>query len=114
VQVEFYGAARQVTGSCHIVRVNGKTILLDCGLFRGKRADVQRKNEHIPVDVSDIDAVVLSHAHIDLAGRSEPKSWIDAVRRTSPSLENVWLVHGEPDAQDAFFATLELSGYRVH
>jgi metallo-beta-lactamase family protein len=69
VQVEFYGAAREVTGSCHIVRVNGKTILLDCGLFQGRRADVQRKNEHIPLDVAHIDAIVLSHAHIDHAGR---------------------------------------------
>lgn len=69
MQVEFYGAAREVTGSCHIVRVNGKTILLDCGLFQGRRAGVQRKNEHIPLDVPQVDAIVVLHAHIDHAGR---------------------------------------------
>ncbi len=42
MDIQFHGAAREVTGSCHIVRVNGKAILLDCGLFQGKRADVQR------------------------------------------------------------------------
>jgi metallo-beta-lactamase family protein len=69
VQVEFHGAAREVTGSCHIVHANGRTILLDCGLFQGKRADVQKKNERVPFDVTRLDAVILSHAHIDHAGR---------------------------------------------
>jgi metallo-beta-lactamase family protein len=67
--IVFHGAAREVTGSCHILRVNGSTVLLDCGLFQGHRSDVQRKNQKIPVDVSKIDAIVLSHAHIDHAGR---------------------------------------------
>lgn len=69
MQLEFHGAAREVTGSCHIVRVDGRTILLDCGLFQGRRADVQAKNARLPVDADRIDAVVLSHAHIDHAGR---------------------------------------------
>jgi metallo-beta-lactamase family protein len=69
MDIEFHGAAREVTGSCHIVRTNGGTILLDCGLFQGKRADVQRKNLTLPVDPGRIDAIVLSHAHIDHAGR---------------------------------------------
>lgn len=68
-EVEFSGAAREVTGSCHIVRANGRTVLLDCGLYQGRRADVHRKNQALPVDVHGIDAVVLSHAHIDHAGR---------------------------------------------
>lgn len=67
--IVFHGAAREVTGSCHILHVNGSTVLLDCGLFQGHRSDVQRKNRKIPVDVSTIDAIVLSHAHIDHAGR---------------------------------------------
>lgn len=69
MHIEFNGAAREVTGSCHILRVNGHTILLDCGLFQGKRSDVQKKNAQLPVDPRTISAVLLSHAHIDHAGR---------------------------------------------
>ncbi|HEX5829445.1 MAG TPA: MBL fold metallo-hydrolase [Gemmatimonadaceae bacterium] len=69
MQLEFSGAAREVTGSCHIVRTNGKTILLDCGLFQGRRAETEAKNRRLPVPVDEIDAIILSHAHIDHAGR---------------------------------------------
>ena len=69
MELEFYGAAREVTGSCHILRVNGRTVLLDCGMFQGKRAESDAKNRTLPVPVSEIDAVVLSHAHIDHSGR---------------------------------------------
>jgi metallo-beta-lactamase family protein len=69
VQIQFHGAAREVTGSCHIVRANGKTVLLDCGLFQGRRADVEKKNRTLPCPTASIDAIVLSHAHIDHAGR---------------------------------------------
>ena len=69
MEIEFSGAAREVTGSCHIVRVNGKTILLDCGLYQGHRRESQEKNQRLPLPVDEIDAVVLSHAHIDHAGR---------------------------------------------
>src|SRR4051812_2188013 len=69
MQLEFFGAAREVTGSCHVLRANGKTILLDCGLFQGRRSETAAKNARLPVPATDIDAVVLSHAHIDHAGR---------------------------------------------
>jgi metallo-beta-lactamase family protein len=69
VEIEFVGAAREVTGSCHIVRAAGKTIVLDCGLFQGKRNESHEKNLQLPVPIDEIDAVVLSHAHIDHAGR---------------------------------------------
>ena len=69
MEIEFSGAAREVTGSCHIVRHAGRTLLLDCGLFQGKRADARGKNERLPLPVGEIDAIVLSHAHIDHAGR---------------------------------------------
>jgi metallo-beta-lactamase family protein len=68
-EIVFHGAAREVTGSCHILHANGRTVLLDCGLFQGRRADVQQKNRALPAAVGTIDAVVLSHAHIDHAGR---------------------------------------------
>lgn len=69
MQLTFHGAAREVTGSCHMVRFNGKTVLLDVGLFQGHRADVRAKNTTLPVDATGVDAVVLSHAHIDHSGR---------------------------------------------
>lgn len=69
MQIEFSGAAREVTGSCHILRVGGKTILLDCGLYQGQRRESDAKNRKLPVPVEAIDAIVLSHAHIDHAGR---------------------------------------------
>src|SRR5688500_6605523 len=69
MELEFYGAAREVTGSCHILRVGGRTVLLDCGMFQGKRSESDAKNRTLPVPIDEIDAVVLSHAHIDHAGR---------------------------------------------
>lgn len=66
--LQFLGAARTVTGSMHLVQVNGKTILLDCGLFQGRRAETYERNRTFPFDPATIDAVVLSHAHIDHAG----------------------------------------------
>lgn len=69
MEIEFAGAAREVTGSCHLVRVNGKTIALDFGLFQGRRAESEAKNRRLPFDVGELDAVVLSHAHIDHSGR---------------------------------------------
>jgi metallo-beta-lactamase family protein len=69
VRVQFAGAAREVTGSCHIVRAGGKTIALDCGLFQGRREESREKNVQLPLSMDELDAVVLSHAHIDHAGR---------------------------------------------
>jgi metallo-beta-lactamase family protein len=69
MEIEFSGAAREVTGSCHILRVNGYTILLDCGMFQGHRKESDEKNRRLPLPVAEIDAIVLSHAHIDHSGR---------------------------------------------
>jgi metallo-beta-lactamase family protein len=69
VELEFLGAAREVTGSCHILRVGEKTVLLDCGLFQGRRQESREKNLRLPIPAERVDAVVLSHAHIDHAGR---------------------------------------------
>jgi predicted metal-dependent RNase len=68
MEIQFYGAARTVTGSLHLIKANGKTILLDCGLFQGRRAEAYERNKTFPFDASKIDAVVLSHAHTDHAG----------------------------------------------
>lgn len=69
MDLEFFGAAGEVTGSCHILRVNGYHLLLDCGLIQGSRKDQARNRDPFPFDVKKIDAVVLSHAHIDHSGR---------------------------------------------
>ncbi|MFH0991033.1 MAG: MBL fold metallo-hydrolase [bacterium] len=68
MQLQFLGAARTVTGSMHLISVNGSRVLLDCGLFQGRRAESYERNKRFPFDASTIDAVVLSHAHIDHAG----------------------------------------------
>jgi metallo-beta-lactamase family protein len=64
-----HGAAREVTGSCHEIQVNGKRILLDCGLFQGKRKEAVKKNATFSFDIKKIDAVIMSHAHMDHVGR---------------------------------------------
>ena len=69
MHIEFFGAAGEVTGSCHILKVGGQTVLLDCGLIQGSRSDEERNSDPFPFDASKIDAVVLSHAHLDHCGR---------------------------------------------
>jgi metallo-beta-lactamase family protein len=69
MELEFFGAAGEVTGSCHIVRAGGRQLLLDCGMIQGGRDATERNREHFPFDARKIDAVVLSHAHIDHCGR---------------------------------------------
>ena len=69
MEITFAGAAREVTGSCHLLHVNGHTVALDCGMFQGKRSESEAKNRTLPVNISEIDSVVLSHAHIDHSGR---------------------------------------------
>jgi len=68
MQLTFWGAAETVTGSRHLVEVNGKKILLDAGLFQGRRAEADQRNREPGFDVRAVDAVILSHAHIDHAG----------------------------------------------
>ena len=63
-----YGAARNVTGSKHLLEVGGKRILLDCGLYQGRRKESERRNRNLPFDPASIDLVLLSHAHIDHSG----------------------------------------------
>lgn len=69
MEITFAGAAREVTGSCHLLHVNGHTVALDCGMFQGKRSESEEKNRTLPAPIAEIDSVVLSHAHIDHSGR---------------------------------------------
>ena len=68
MKIQFIGAVQSVTGSMHIVEVNGFRLLLECGLFQGRRQESYERNRNLPFDAGKIDAMVLSHAHIDHSG----------------------------------------------
>ncbi len=69
MQVTFYGAAREVTGSMHLITTGSDRVLLDCGLFQGRRREAAEKNRVLPFDAGLLTNVVLSHAHLDHSGR---------------------------------------------
>ena len=69
IRLTFHGAAGEVTGSMHLLEAAGARILLDAGLFQGRRAETRAKNANLPIDPRRIDGVILSHAHIDHSGR---------------------------------------------
>jgi metallo-beta-lactamase family protein len=69
MRITFHGAAGEVTGSMHLLEIGTKRVLLDCGLFQGRREEARQKNEQFPAEVTKVDAVILSHAHIDHCGR---------------------------------------------
>ncbi len=66
--IEFQGATRTVTGSMHVLHIGDKRVLLDCGFFQGPRSESNERNRNFPFDPASVDAVVLSHAHIDHSG----------------------------------------------
>jgi metallo-beta-lactamase family protein len=69
MKIKFHGACREVTGSMHLLKANGSRILLDCGLFQGKRSESRQKNKSLPLEADSLTNVLLSHAHIDHSGR---------------------------------------------
>ena len=68
MKLNFYGAAQTVTGSQHLLEVNGHTLLLDCGLYQGRRKEAFKRNRAFSHDPAKLDAMILSHAHIDHSG----------------------------------------------
>jgi metallo-beta-lactamase family protein len=68
LRVTFWGAARTVTGSKHLLAGRPGNVLLDCGLFQGRRAESEARNRALPFHAGSVDALVLSHAHIDHSG----------------------------------------------
>src|SRR5207247_7407032 len=68
MEIHFFGATRTTTGSMFLLEVNEKRLLFECGLFQGKRDESIERNRSFPFDPKSLDAVVLSHAHIDHCG----------------------------------------------
>ncbi len=68
MKITFMGAAQTVTGSMHLLEVNGARLLLDCGLFQGRRKESFERNRNLPFDAHGVQAMVLSHAHVDHSG----------------------------------------------
>lgn len=68
MRIHFLGAARTTTGSMYLLELNGQRLLLECGLFQGRREHSIERNRNFPFDARQIDAVILSHAHIDHSG----------------------------------------------
>lgn len=68
MRINFHGAAHTVTGSQHLLEINGHRLLLDCGLYQGRRGETYIRNLNFAYDPRDVDAVILSHAHIDHSG----------------------------------------------
>jgi metallo-beta-lactamase family protein len=68
MQISFHGAVETVTGSQHLITADGKRLLLDCGLYQGKREEARRRNQNFLYDAAGVEAMVLSHAHIDHSG----------------------------------------------
>src|SRR5512142_2458926 len=68
MRINFHGAAQTVTGSQHLLESNGYRLLLDCGLYQGRREETYERNLKFAYDPRKLDAVILSHAHIDHSG----------------------------------------------
>jgi metallo-beta-lactamase family protein len=68
MKITFHGAAHTVTGSQHLLEINGHSLLLECGLYQGRRAESYKRNRNFHFEPEGLDAVILSHAHIDHSG----------------------------------------------
>lgn len=68
MKLTFWGATQTVTGSMHELNVQGKRYLMDCGLYQGHRKEARERNAKLPINASSVEAVMLSHAHIDHSG----------------------------------------------
>jgi metallo-beta-lactamase family protein len=69
MRIQFCGADRTVTGSCHLLEINGLRLFLDVGMYQGPRDEARALNQHLPPDAAKVDAVILSHGHFDHCGK---------------------------------------------
>ena len=109
MKIHFHGAAQTVTGSQHLIEVNGHTLLLDCGLYQGPRAEAYQRNRTFGFDPAEVEAVILSHAHIDHSGNlpSLIKAGFRGPIYATPAtahLSNIMLIDsGHIQEADAYF-----------
>ena len=89
--VTFWGAAQQVTGSMHLLEAGDQKFLLDCGLYQGTREESRRRNARLPFDASTVEAVLVSHAHIDHCGNFPTlvKNGFDGPIYTTPASKDL-------------------------
>ena len=69
MKISFHGAAREVTGSCNLLEIEDKKILIDCGMFQGGKTNEEKNKEKFSFDARELDAVIVTHAHLDHVGR---------------------------------------------
>jgi metallo-beta-lactamase family protein len=112
MKLTFFGATHTVTGSKYLLQANGKNILIECGMYQGHRADWLERNSHLPFDSSTIDAMLLSHAHIDhsgiipVLGRSGFKGNIYCTNATADLCDVMLMDSAYIQEQDAAFITM--------
>ncbi|HVU07015.1 MAG TPA: MBL fold metallo-hydrolase, partial [Verrucomicrobiae bacterium] len=110
MKIHFFGAARTTTGSMYLIEVNGKKLLLECGLFQGHRQESEALNRALPFDPRQVDAVVLSHAHLDHSGKlpSLCKNYDGPIHCTSATKDLCGIMlldSGHIQEQDALFVS---------
>ncbi|WP_437188160.1 MBL fold metallo-hydrolase RNA specificity domain-containing protein [Planctomicrobium sp. SH668] len=116
MKITFLGAASEVTGSQHLIETPFRSILLDCGIFQGARAESRRKNEQFKCDPKTLDAVMLSHAHLDHCGNI-PRLYkmgfrgpVFCTESTAEIAELMLLDSAKIQVEDAQYLSLKLPG----
>ena len=116
MKITFYGAAGEVTGSQHLIETRDRRILLDCGFFQGRRSESRRKNETFHCDPQNLDAVILSHAHIDHCGnlpglyRAGFRGPVFSTDATADIAEMMLLDSAKIQQEDAKYLSRKLKG----
>src|SRR6266704_3490170 len=90
MRIRFCGADRTVTGSCHLIEINGKRFFLDMGMYQGQRDESRQINQWLPQDAKSVDALILSHGHLDHCAKiqEEDAGYLNQ-RAVSPNQEPI-------------------------
>jgi metallo-beta-lactamase family protein len=109
MKITFHGAAQNVTGSKHLIESEGFKILLDCGLFQGRRKEARERNSTLPFDATTINAVIISHGHADHCGmlpvlvNNGFKGTIYCTNATAEVMRYIMLDSAKIQEQDAIY-----------